>query len=319
VLPVAHSLTDAKGADMRVYVRGNPHKEGDLVPRRFLTVLSPGEPVRFTQGSGRLELARAIASPDNPLTARVMVNRIWLSLFGQGLVGTPSNFGSLGERPTHPELLDYLARFLMEHGWSIKALQREILLSATYQLSCDRDARNAEADPANRLLWRMNRRRLDVEAWRDALLAASGTLDLNFGGPSQNLAGGSRRRTVYGAVSRHNLDQFLRLFDFPDPNLTSEKRPVTTVPLQQLFVLNSDFMVAQARALVAALPPGDDEARIRAAHLRLYGRPARADEVALGLEFLRTPAAPGEPRPALTAWEQYAQVLLAANEMTFVD
>jgi cytochrome c553 len=319
VLPVVHSLADAKGADMRVYVRGNPHKEGDLVPRRFLTVLSPGEPVRFTHGSGRLELARAIASPDNPLTARVMVNRVWLSLFGQGLVGTPSNFGSLGERPTHPELLDHLALFLMEHGWSIKALQREILLSATYQLSCDRDARNAEADPANRLLWRMNRRRLDVEAWRDALLAASGSLDLSFGGPSQNLAGGSRRRTVYGAVSRHNLDQLLRLFDFPDPNLTSEKRPVTTVPLQQLFVLNSEFMVAQARALVAALPAGDDEARIRAAHLRLYGRPARADEVALGREFLRTPAPPGEPRPSLTAWEQYAQVLLAANEMTFVD
>jgi cytochrome c553 len=321
--PLAHSLTEGTTGDMRVYLRGNPHKEGDVAPRRFLRILAGDNPPRFTSGSGRLELARAIASKDNPLTARVMVNRVWAWHFGKGLVGTPSNFGQLGERPTHPELLDHLAARFIASGWSLKSLHREILLSATYQLGNDRDARNFAADPANRLYWRMDRRRLDVEAWRDSLLAVSGNLDRSLGGPSSNLAaGGNRRRTVYGSVSRHNLNSLLRLFDFPDPNLTSEKRTATTVPLQQLFVLNSDFMVEQARALVRSLPGTDDAARIRTAYLRLYGRPARDVEVQWGLEFLRAPEAtpgPGEPKTALSPWEQYAQALLGANEFTFID
>ncbi len=321
--PQAHSLTEGAPGDMRVYLRGNPHKEGDVAPRRFLRILAGDNPPRFTAGSGRLELARALASPDNPLTARVMVNRVWAWHFGKGLVGTPSNFGLLGERPTHPELLDHLAARFVASGWSIKALHREIMLSATYQLGNERDERNVQADPANRLYWRKDRQRLDVEAWRDSLLAVSGNLDASLGGPSQNLAsGGNRRRTVYGAVSRHNLDPLLRLFDFPDPNLSSEKRPTTIVPLQQLFVLNSPFMVEQARALAKGLAGPDNASRIRAAYLRLYGRPARDWEVRLGLDFLAAPEekpGPGEMRPSLTPWEQYAQALLGANEFTFID
>src|SRR5262249_52082978 len=161
-------------------------------------------------------LAQAIASKDNPLTARVMVNRIWQHHFGRGLVSTPSNFGALGERPTHPELLDYLAARFIASGWSIKTLHREILLSAAYQASSHADARNQELDPANQYLWRMNRRRLEVEAWRDAMLAVSDSLDETVGGPSNELAlPENHRRTLYAVVSRHDLDWLLRLFDFP--------------------------------------------------------------------------------------------------------
>lgn len=185
---------------------------------------------------------------------------------------------------------------------------------------------NLEIDPENRWLWRMNRRRLDVEAWRDALLAAAGNLDRTAGGPSGNLASADfRRRTLYGTVSRHNLDGLLRLFDFPDPNITSERRNVTTVPLQQLFVLNSEFLIGQARALSISLAGEiDDALKINRAYCRLYGREPTADEVAFGLEFLTAPESTeaGEASPAnssLSRWEQYAQVLLSANEFTFVD
>jgi hypothetical protein len=323
-LPTVHTLTEAEPADMPIYQRGNPRKPGAPAPRRFLSVLSRDEGARFTKGSGRLELAECIASRDNPLTARVLVNRVWLQFFGKGIVGTPSNFGSLGERPSHPELLDHLARRFMERGWSLKELHREILMSATYQLSCARDDSNEAADPANKLYWRMDRRRLAVEAWRDALLSVAGNLEQRLGGPPADLnQSGNRRRTIYGAVSRHNLSGLLRLFDFPDPNLTSEKRPATIVPLQQLFVLNSDFMVEQSRSLARRLQAesSDERSRIRAAYQLLYGRPARDAEVELGLEFLTAPEAlaPGETKPALTRWEEYAQVLLSANEFTFVD
>ena len=320
--PIVHTLAEGQPVNMRVYLRGNPDKEGDTAPRRFLRILAGDNPPLFTQGSGRLELAQAIASPKNPLTARVLVNRVWQHHFGKGLVGTPSNFGKLGERPTHPELLDHLATRFIASGWSIKTLHREILLSATYQLSCDRDERNAAVDPGNQLLWRMNRQRLDVEAWRDALLAASGELDGRIGGPSVNLGdSGNKRRTLYGKISRHDLDGLLRLFDFPDPNITSAARPVTIVPLQQLFVLNSEFMIARARSLAARLTAEetDDAARIHRAFVRLYGRPANEREVGLGLAFLRAVPSPGEPKPILSRWEQYAQVLLSANEFTFVD
>jgi cytochrome c553 len=316
--PLAHALTEGKASDMRIYLRGNVRQEGDVAPRHFLTILAGDHPPPFTQGSGRLELARTIASKDNPLTARVMVNRIWMHHFGKGIVGTPSNFGSLGERPTHPELLDHLARKFMAGGWSIKALHREIVLSAAYQLDSVPDEAGLRLDPANRLYSRMDRGKLDVEAWRDSLLAASGNLDLTMGGPSSNLnASNNRRRTLYGAISRHDLSGLLRLFDFPDPNLTSEKRTCTTVPLQQLFVLNSDFMIDQARALARKLATDapTDEARIRLAFLRLYGRQARDWEVKLGTEFLSAPA----PGASLTRWEEYAQVLLGVNEFLFVD
>jgi mono/diheme cytochrome c family protein len=312
--PVLHGLTEAKNpANMRVHLRGNPANLGDEAPRRFLAVLSDA-PKAFQTGSGRLELAKALTDPKNPLSARVIVNRVWMHHFGRGIVGTPSNFGSLGERPTHPELLDYLASTFVAGGWSLKKLHREILLSATYQLSSRHDERNVTVDGDNRLLWRMNRRRLEVEPWRDAMLAVAGNLDLKAGGPPADLSSpDNRRRTLYGSVSRHNLDPLLRLFDFPDPNLTSDRRPETSVPLQQLFVLNSEFMARQAKAFAGRVTAvgTDDAVRIRTAFQLAYGRPPTDQEVTLGTGFLKTAGA--------DAWDKYAQVLLSANEFAFVD
>jgi cytochrome c553 len=323
-VPFIHALKDVKPVTMKVHIRGNPKTLGDEVPRRFLEILGGSDAHSFQQGSGRLELAQVIASRDNPLTARVMVNRIWQHHFGKGLVRTPSNFGALGERPTHPALLDYLAGRFIASGWSMKALHREIMLSAAYQMSTQTDARCFEADPDNRWLWRMNRQRLDVEAWRDAMLAVAGTLDRKLGGPSLDLnAAENQRRTLYGSVSRHELNGLLRLFDFPDPNITSEKRTVTTVPLQQLFVLNSEFMVRNAKALAARLTaqPGQSDAeRIRTAFLVVFSREVTDRELQLGLHFLSAPnATTGGAKTTLSRWEQYAQVLLMTNEFMFVD
>jgi hypothetical protein len=321
--PMAHGVTDGSPADMHVFVRGNPAQQGEAAPRRFLRVLAGDDPPRFTRGSGRLDLAQALTAKDNPLTPRVLVNRVWGWHFGRGIVGTPSNFGQLGERPTHPELLDHLAARFVENGWSLKWLHREILLSATYQLACEDDAQGRRKDPDNRLLRRGNRRRLDVESWRDALLAAAGQLDRSFGGPTIDLgAGNNRRRTIYGKVSRHELNGLLRLFDFPDANITSERRTETTVPQQQLFALNSPFFVAQARALAARLraEAADDPARVRRAYLLAYGRPATDAEVSLALHYLAGADDPEEARRnQLTRWERYAQTLLAANEFLYVD
>ncbi len=310
--PVVHALKEGKPTNLKVHVRGNPATLGEEAPRRFLAILGGDEAPAFKEGSGRLELARAITSRGNPLTARVFVNRVWAHHFGRGIVATVDNFGSLGERPTHRELLDYLAARFMD-GWSVKALHREILLSAAYQMSSRHDEKNARVDPDNRLLWRMNRRRLEVEPWRDAMLAAAGNLDRAMGGPSRDLSSpDNRRRTLYAAVSRHNLDPLLRLFDFPDPNLTSGRRAETTVPLQQLFVLNGDFMMRQARGLADRVGgSGSVEERIRRAFALAYGRPPREREVQLGMRFLAEGPA--------GAWEQYAQVLLSANEFAFID
>jgi hypothetical protein len=319
--PMTHALAEAAPTDMHVFVRGNPAQQGDLAPRRFLRVLAGDNPPRFTKGSGRLELAQAIASKDNPLTARVIVNRVWAWHFGRGLVGTPSNFGQLGERPTHPELLDDLTARFVENGWSLKWLQREIMLSATYQLSSDSSAKQQAVDPDNRLLGHMNRRRLDIEAYRDALLAVSGQLDQSFGEPTIDLnSGQNRRRTVYCKVSRHELNSLLRLFDFPDANITSERRTETTVPQQQLFVLNSPFVIGQAKALAARVgaEEHDDPARVRRAYLLAYGRPATEAEVTVSLHYLGGKDDSTE-RNGLTRWERYGQALLAANEFLYID
>jgi mono/diheme cytochrome c family protein len=316
--PYAHALKEGKPVTMRVHLRGNPQTLGEDAPRRFLEILAP-DCKPFTKGSGRLELAEAIVNPENPLTARVIVNRVWQHHFGHGIVRTASNFGVLGERPTHPELLDHLTSRFIASGWSLKKLHREIMLSAVYQLSGAHSAENHAQDPENRLLWRMNRRRLEVEAWRDAMLAAAGTLDPTLGGPSLNLADpNNRRRTFYGAVSRHELDNLLRLFDFPDPNITSGERTVTTVPLQQLFVLNSEFMVRNAKALVARLDRagGSEGERLDRAFRILYARPPIEGEVRLGMAFLQSG---GKEKTPLSRWEQYAQVLLSANEFLYVD
>ncbi len=321
--PFIHALKDSpKAANMRVHVRGSAENLGPEAPRRFLEILSA---LPMDAGSGRKQLADAIASPTNPLTSRVMVNRIWQQHFGRGLVRTASNFGHLGERPTHPELLDFLSSQFVANGWSIKALHREIVLSAMYRQSSMASDAAQSRDAENQWWSRMPRRRLEVEAWRDAMLAVSGRLDTRLGGPSNQLASsGNSRRTLYGFVSRHELDNLLRLFDFPDPNITSDQRAVTTVPLQQLFVLNSEFMIENAKALdqrlqAAKLP--DDRARIERAYELLYARQPGADEVKLALDYLSPTAPPAHDGSdvKLTRWQRYAQALLAANEFLYVD
>jgi hypothetical protein len=321
--PSAHGLAEAAPVDLNVYIRGNPAKQGEPAPRRFLRIVAGDNPPEFKKGSGRLELAQAIADAKNPLTARVMVNRIWQQHFGRGIVGTPSNFGALGERPTHPELLDYLASRFVECGWSIKQIHREIMLSSAYRQSSERNAQAMQVDPDNRLLWRMSRQRLKVEEFRDALLAVSGSLDRTMGGPTTNLDSASNlRRTVYAKISRHELNGLLRLFDFPDANITSDRRSETTVPQQQLFVLNSAFMANQAKAFAARLKneANDDGARIRRAFVLAFGRSATDDDVETGLRYLQGKDS-GKDAVAnkLTRWERYAQALLASNEFLYID
>jgi mono/diheme cytochrome c family protein len=306
--------------EARVLLRGNPGNPGPVVPRQFLEVLAGPQRQPFRKGSGRLELAQAIASKDNPLTARVLVNRVWLGHFGAGLVRTPSNFGLRGEPPTHPELLDWLAASFVENGWSIKKLHRQILLSAAYQQSGD-NAAVSISDPENLLLGRMSRQRLDLEALRDTLLFVAGRLDRQRGGPAVDLvkAPFSGRRTVYGFIDRQNLPGMFRTFDFASPDATSAQRHNTTVPQQALFLMNSPFAQEQARHFSARpelVGLTDDRARIDRMHRLAYGRPAEPDEVTLGLHFLS--AARGTAG-TLTPWEQYAQVLLLANELAFVD
>ena len=304
-----HGIEDLKTpAKQRVYLRGMRDNPGDEVPPRFLEVLTAGERAPFTQGSGRLELAAAIASASNPLTARVMVNRVWIGHFGQGIVRTPSNFGQLGERPSHPELLDYLAARFVEQGWSVKKLHREIMLSAAYQLSAAHDAKNFTADPENRLLWRANRRRLDAESLRDSALFVAGDLDTKLGGEAQKLTEEkNHRRTVYGFVSRRKLDPMLQLFDFPNPNSTSEQRLATNVPLQRLYFMNSGAVAREAQALAGRVSGAGDRDKIRTAYRTLFGRLPSDAETRLGLDFLRE-----------GSWPQYAQVLLGSNEFTFL-
>ncbi len=310
---VIHAVADASSpTTLRVHLRGNPATLGDEAPGRFLSALSAAGSKPFAKGSGRLELATAIASKGNPLTARVIVNRVWAHHFGRGIVATPSNFGAMGDRPSHPELLDLLAARLVENGWSLKSLHREIMLTSAYAQSSESTAKAREVDPENVLLSHFGRRRLEVEAWRDAMLAVTGELDATLGGPSVDLTSSdNRRRTLYAKISRHKLDGLLRQFDFPDPNLTSDRRNVSTVPLQGLFVLNSDFMARRAEALAARLTKDAKEAedsRVRRGFVLLFGRPAADDEVAMGVEFLKS-----------SPWANYAQVLLSSNEFLFVD
>ena len=312
-----HIVRDTKPKDLHVFLRGNTETKGDLVKRRFLKVLAQNEPKSFTQGSGRLELAEAIADPNNPLTARVIVNRVWSIFFGRGLVATPSNFGQLGSLPSHSELLDDLAVRFMENNWSIKWLVRELVLSSTYQQNSQIISRNELIDPANIYLWRMNRRRLSVEQWRDSILAASNNLDRR-GGESLELTDAKNvRRTIYGRVSRKKLSDILIQFDYPDANVHSAKRSDTTTAIQKLFIINSSFMVEQAKGLAKRIT-GDssttDLTHIQSTYALLYNRQPTREETDLGLAFLRLPA-----EGKLTRWEQYSHALLAANEMMFVD
>lgn len=312
-----HMVRDIKPKDLNVFLRGNTENKGEIVPRRFLQVLSKNKPKKFTQGSGRLELAESIVNPENPLTARVIVNRTWSMFFGRGLVATPSNFGQLGTLPSHPALLDDLAVSFMENGWSMKQLIREIVLSSTYkQKSLESDI-NKSIDPTNTYLWRMNRRRLSIEQWRDSILAAGNSLD-RTGGKSLELNDkNNNRRTVYSRISRKKLNDMLMQFDYPDANVHSSIRSSTTTALQKLFVLNNRFMIEHAKRLANRILGENNNAK--AEHVQeiyeiLYNRKPDNNELEIALNFLGLPS-----DSRLTRWEQYSHALLAANEMNFID
>jgi hypothetical protein len=324
------ALADApKPVQPHVLRRGNPANVGPAVPRQFLEVLAGKDRKPFADSSGRLDLAKSIADPANPLTARVLVNRVWALHFGKGLVGTPSDFGLRSDPPTHPELLDYLADRFVADVWSIKKLHRLILLSDTYRQRSDDRPECVKVDPENRLLWKFNRQRLDLEALRDSLLAAAGRLDLALGGPAVDLLKEPfiPRRTVYGFIDRQNLPGMYRTFDFASPDTHAPQRFTTTVPQQALFLMNSPFAIQQAKALAARPEVADvspAELRIDALYRLLYGRPPTAEEIELGVRFVTEANRERErPEPApltkLTPWEQYAQVLLLANAFAFVD
>ncbi len=312
-----HMVEEGTAQNLSIFLRGNPELKGAVAERSFLKVLSTGEPKPFADGSGRRELAEAIASRDNPLTARVFVNRVWGVLFSKPLVATSSNFGHSGMTPTHPELLDDLAVRFMQGGWSVKSLVRELVLSATYRQTSREDVKKSAADVANESLWRMNRRRLSIEQWRDSVLAVTGELDLS-GGKSLELDDAKNlRRTVHARISRLKLNDLLMQFDYPDANVHAEKRSATTTPTQKLFMLNSPFMLERAKALAERVTTDaseSDAASIQRAYQLLYGRNPESAETTAALAFLRKPAT-GE----VTRWQQYAQALLMANEMLYVD
>ena len=308
------------GGPMKINIRGNADQLGVTAPPGFLQVLSrPAASGTAAAAFTRLDLAAAIASRDNPLTARVFVNRVWHHLFGRGLVGTLANFGQLGERPSHSELLDTLAVRFMEHGWSTKWLIREITLSTTYRLSSRPDAANQKLDGDNQLLWRMTPRRLEFEAWRDATLAVAGKLDRTLGGPPL-LADGKQihpqdpshgRRTIYSFISRFEPNPTLTLFDVPEPNVTSERRTVTTIPQQQLFAINSPFMVAMSKALAERLATEapDAAARIDRAWKLAFARSPAPDERQAALDYLQANG---------NDWPQFCHAILNANEFRFL-
>jgi hypothetical protein len=314
--PRANVLLDATTPqEPYVFLRGNPNNRGPSVRRQFLSLLAGPSAQPFQHGSGRLELAHAIADRNNPLTARVLVNRVWLHHFGKGLVGTPSDFGLRSDPPTHPELLDHLATVFMQNGWSIKKLHRLILLSAAYQQRSEDRPDCRRVDSENALLWKMNRRRLDFEATRDALLAVSGRLDRRSGGPPEkDILGAARRRTVYGFLDRLQVPGLYRTFDFPSPDASNPQRDTTTIPQQALFLMNNPFSRACAEQLVQ-LPEiaAEKDAARRVAFLyrRLYGREPTAEEVSLAHAFT------GEMESS--RWLRYAQGLLLANEFVFLD
>ena len=315
--PMASAVTDGKPVAQRVLLRGNTATPGEPVTRRFPTILAGDDQPELPPGSGRLQFADWLSSPKNPLTARVFVNRVWQWHFGEGLVRTPSNWGLLGEKPSHPELLDYLAARFIEDGWSVKKLHRRIMLSAVYQESSDISAEAAEQDPGNRWLSHFSRRRLDVEELRDAMMVLDGSIDLEMGGTLQsgkgtdgeNSAGRlsidpatSKRRTVYLPLRRSNLPSLLNLFDFGDATTTCEGRSLTNTAPQALFMMNSAFVTDRAAALAKAL-----DGRADLLYQRVLGRLPTSGERDDALGYAEK-----------AGWVSLARILLSSNEFIYV-
>jgi hypothetical protein len=323
--PRAMAVVDEpRPVEPRVLIRGNPSRPGAVVPRQFLLVLAGPSRQPFSQGSGRRELAEAIVDPTNPLTRRVIVNRLWMHHFGEPLVLSPSDFGVRTDPPANPALLDELAAELLHAGWSLKALHRAMVTSATYrQTSLDRPECR-QIDPENRLWWRMHRRRLELEPMRDTLLAVAGQLDLTMYGRPVELTKPpfSRRRAVYGFIDRQDLPGMFRVFDIASPDQSSPRRPRTTVPQQALFFMNAPLVVEQAQALASCpevASAATDEEKIAALYRLVLTRQPEAEEVAIGRELVaaahQTP--PAERR--LSPWEIFAQTLLLTNELLYID
>jgi hypothetical protein len=360
-------LDSDEPADTEVRLRGEPNDLGEVVPRGFLTVASLTEPPAIDPaGSGRRELAAWIASAENPLTARVAVNRIWAHLFGRGILTDVNNFGANGETPTHPELLDHLASEFIANGWSTKDAIRRIVTSRAYQMTSQDEPSALAADPQNKLFWRQNQRRLEAEAIRDAMLAASGQLDLAPGEGSivttigngevgrgidpDRVGGTSLKRSVYLPIVRGAVPESLQVFDFPEPSIIAGQRDVTTVPTQALYMLNSDFVLAQSRAFAERLlgenagqvkrtvrltlspvakvkETSATSSRIREAFRLALGREPSADETAAAEAFLSEAAASAAQsqdaddamRPDLKAWTGLCHVLFASAEFRYLQ
>ena len=334
---MACAVVEGEPVQQAVFVRGDHNNPGEPVSKTFPAVLAVSNPPVVQEGSGRRELALWLSRPDNPLPARVMVNRIWQGHFGEGLVRTPSNFGKLGDRPVHPDLLDFLARRFIQDGWSIKKMHRRILLSRTYRMGYQGSLEAPAKDPENRLWSKFNRRRLQVEEIRDALLAIDGSLDLAMGGTLQTGTGTdgencayrksldpqtSSLRMVYLPLRRANLPALLNLFDFGDAVQSQGRRSVTHVAPQALFLMNSDFVLSRARTLAQQLLDSRelDGQRLTDAYLNILNRHPSQAELQAGLDYLKGLSArfPDSMSDA-DAWSSLCHVLMASNEFIFVD
>src|SRR5262249_26649355 len=342
-VPAAMGVAEGKVMDVPVLLRGDHLKPGKTVPRQVPQILAGAMPPAFDANqSGRLELARWLVRPDHPLTARVMVNRIWRWRFGRGIVPTPDNFGLLGEAPVNQPLLDWLAHRFIENKWSIKAMHRMMMLSSTYQMSAATDDRAARVDPENRLNWRANVKRLEAEAIRDNLLAVSGRLDRSMGGsllhvknreyffdhPSKDTTKyDSRRRSVYLPVVRNNVYDVFQLFDFPDPAVASGDRATTTVATQALYFLNSDWVAQLCEDWAGTLLRDaglDDAGRVELMYRQAYARQPTAKETEDALALVRrvetvlTRGVSRADRRRLQAWASLCQTVVSANEFVYV-
>jgi Protein of unknown function (DUF1549)/Protein of unknown function (DUF1553)/Planctomycete cytochrome C len=334
---MACAVREGEPVEQKIFLRGDYNNPGDDAPKAFPTVLAREDDPHFeNRGSGRLQLAEWLSGPRNPMTARVMVNRMWQWHFGEGIVRTPDNFGRMGDRPTHPELLDYLADQFVRNGWSIKAMQRTIMLSSAYQMSSQGDPKSVETDPENLLLGRFNRQRLDIEEIRDGLLSLDGSLDLTMGGTLQsgfgtdgeNAAGRLSldptkltRRTVYLPLRRANLPTLLNLFDFGDATTPNGKRLLTNVAPQALFMMNSDFVFERAdklaKELLAASATSDSD-RLRRAYLRILNRAPEASETDAALSYVRGYSQKyGHSEAA--GWQSLCHILMSSNDFVYLD